>query len=162
MSAEKSNVCVNGNLGDFDASQVEPTVGFEPIPAGQYKAIILGSEMKGTRAGNGHYLELCFQVIQGEFQNRRLWARLNLDNPNKTAVEIARRELSAICHAVGVKQPGDSSALHDRPLLISVTCKRRDDNGEMANEVKGYAALSAASAPAQAPSAKSSPPWARR
>lgn len=161
MNAEDSNGYLKGNLVGFDASQIEPAVGFEPVPRGQYAAIITESEMKQTKAGNGEYLELCFQVIEGEFKGRRLWARLNLDNPNAVAVEIAKRELSAICRAVGVMEPKDSSELHDRPLLITVTCKPRKDNGEMANEIKGYAASSSASAPAQSPSAKSPPPWAR-
>ncbi len=161
MNAKDSNASPNGNLAGFDASQIEPSVGFEPIPAGQYEAVITESEIKPTKAGNGKYLELRFQVVEGEFKGRRLWSRLNLDNPNKTAVEIANRELSAICRAVGVLEPRDSSALHDRPLLVTVTCKPRKDNGEMANEIKRYAALSAASTPAQAP-VKTSPPWARR
>ena len=161
MICDKTNV-QNGNLAGFDASQIEPLVGFEPIPAGQYEAVITESDMKPTKAGNGKYLELRFQVIEGEFKGRRLWARLNLDNPNKTAVEIAKRELSAICRAVGVLEPRDSSALHDRPLLVTVTCQPRKDNGEMANEIKRFEALSTEGTTAQSPAAKASPPWARR
>ena len=88
------------DLRGFDANQVEPSADFEPIPAGKYEAVITESEMKPTKAGTGHYLQLTFQVVEGEFKNRLLWARLNLDNPNATAVQIARAELSAICRAV--------------------------------------------------------------
>ena len=35
-----------------------------------------------------------------DLESRLLWARLNLDNPNQQAVQIARGELSAICRAV--------------------------------------------------------------
>jgi hypothetical protein len=49
-------------------------------------------------------------------RNGVIWSRLNLDNPK--AVEIARRDLSAICRAVGVLTPGDSSELHDLPLVL--------------------------------------------
>jgi hypothetical protein len=68
-----------------------------------------------------------------------LWARLNLDNPNATAVTIARAELSAICRAVGVLAPKDSVELHNLPLVIHVKCKKWDDTGELTKEVKGYA-----------------------
>ena len=78
---------------DFDATQVEPTSDFEPIPAGKYVAVITDSEVKDTKSGRGSYLQLAFQITEGEYKNRFLWARLNLENPNQTAVKIARAEL---------------------------------------------------------------------
>lgn len=161
MNAENSNPSLNGNLAGFDASQVEPSVGFEPIPAGWYVAVITDSEVKPTKAGTGEYLELSFQVIEGEHKGRRLWARLNLDNPNETAVHIAKRELSAVCRAVGVLTPNDSTALHDLPLKIKVTCKARKDTGEMGNEIREYKAVAEGGAPGQSQPAKSAPPWTR-
>jgi hypothetical protein len=126
------------DLNGFDANQVEPTGDFEPIPDGKYLAVITGSEMKPTKAGTGSYLLLTFQIIEGKYKNRLLWARMNLEHPNKTAVEIARADLSAICRAVGVLAPKDSVDLHDLPLMIHVRCKKRTDNGEIVNEIKGY------------------------
>ncbi len=148
------------NLNGFDAREVEPQVGFEPIPAGKYLAVITGSELKQTKAGDGQYLELTFQVIDGPYKGRNLWARLNLDNPNETAVKIARAELSAVCRAVGVMTPKDSHELHDLPLVVSVKLKKRDDTGEMTNEIKGYERKEAAAGePQQATS--DVPPWKR-
>ena len=126
-------------INDFNAHDVDPNFGFEAIPAGDYLAAITGSEMKPTKAGTGAYLELTFQILEGEYQGRLVWSRLNLDNPNAQAVQIARAELSAICRAVGVMTPQDSSELHDLPLVIKVRCRKREDNGELTNEIKGYA-----------------------
>jgi hypothetical protein len=148
------------NLRGFDANQVEPTSDFEPVPAGKYLAVITESEVKVNKAQNGSYLQLTFQIIEGEFKNRFLWARLNLDNQNATAVKIARAELSAICRAVGVMAPNDSVELHDLPLVISVKCKKRPDTGEVSNEIKGYAKKEGVSGrPLQA--ATDTPPWRR-
>ena len=148
------------NLSGFDAREVDPAVGFEPIPADKYLAVITGSEMKQTKAGDGQYLELTFQVIEGEYKGRNLWARLNLDNPNTTAVQIARAELSAICRAVGVMVPRDSCELHDLPLVVSVKLKKREDNGEMTNEIKGYEKKEEATGQPQQASTDT-PPWRR-
>jgi hypothetical protein len=150
------------DLSGFDANQVEPTGDFEPIPAGKYLAVITDSEMKPTKSGTGSLLQLTFQVIDGPFKNRLLWARLNLDNPNATAVQIARADLSAICRAVGVLAPRDSVDLHNLPLVIHVRCKKRTDTGEITNEIKGYAKKDSPppSSPA-APAANSTPPWKR-
>src|SRR5690606_37665332 len=110
----------------------------EPIPPGKYVAVVTDSEMKPTKSGAGNYLQLTFQVVEGPFSNRLLWARLNLDNPNETARTIAQGELSALCRAVGVLAPNDSVELHNLPLVIHVRCKKRSDTGEIVNEVKGY------------------------
>jgi len=150
------------NLNGFDASQVEPTASFEAIPAGKYVAAITESEMKATKNGAGSYLQMTFTVLEGEYRNRVLWARLNLNNPNATAVKIARSELSALCRAVGVMQPRDSVELHNIPLLISVKVKKREDTGELTNEVKGFEPKSAAAGkPQQAPANSTTPPWKR-
>lgn len=149
------------DLNGFNANDVDPAADFEAIPAGKYLAIITESGMKSTKSGNGSYLELVFQVIDGEHKGRLLWARLNLDNPNSLTVQIARSELSAICRAVGVMQPKDSVELHNLPLLVTVKCKKRQDTGEITNEIKGYAKKEAAvGQPQQA--ASNTPPWARK
>ena len=150
------------DLSGFDANQVEPSSDLDPIPAGKYLAVSTESEMAPNKAGTGHYLKLTFQIIEGQFKNRLLWTRLNLDNPNATAVQIARGELSAICRAVGVLAPSDSVELHNLPLVIHVKCKKRTDTGEITNEIKGYAKKETPPPAAPAtPVAGSTPPWKR-
>lgn len=150
------------NLNGFNAAQVEPSQDFEPIPAGKYLAVITETEMKPTKNGSGQYLQLVFQILDGPFKGRFVWARLNLQNPNPTTVQIARQELSAICRAVGVMQPNDSVELHGVPLVVHVNTKKRKDTGELTNEIKGYSkreALANSAAPAQA--SNPTPPWRR-
>lgn len=148
------------NLGNFDANTVEPTTAFDPIPAGKYLAMITASEMKPNKAGTGQFLELVFTIIEGEFKNRQLWARLNLDNPNELAVKIAQAELSAICRAVGVMAPRDSVELHNLPLVVRVRCKKRKDTDEIVNEIRGFEKRDAATGrPQQAQT--NTPPWRR-
>ncbi len=151
------------NLNGFNANQVEPSKDLDPIPAGKYAAVITATEMKPTKNGGGQYLQVTFQILEGPYKNRFVWARLNLHNSNPTTVQIARQELSAICRAVGVLTPSDSIELHHIPLLITVKLKKRNDTGELSNEVKGYAkreaAVAASTATAQA--AVATPPWRR-
>ena len=147
-------------LSGFNANNVEPATDFEPIPAGKYQAVITNSEMKQTKSGNGSYLELTFQVIEGEYKGRLLWARLNLENPNAMAVKIARGELSSICRAVSVLEPKDSSELHNLPLVVTVK-QKADDAGEIRNEIKGYAKKDAAQPAKPQQAANPTPPWRR-
>lgn len=156
------------DLRGFDAQTVEPNDSFDPVPNGDYLCIITTSEMKPTKAGDGAYLELELQVIEGPYQGRKLWDRLNLNNANETTVKIAKGTLSAICRAVGVLQPTDSCELHDLPLVAKVACRKRDDTEELTNVIKSYkkrdavAATPASSpAPAKAAATSSTPPWKR-
>lgn len=150
-------------LLNFDATQIEPTQAFEPLPAGTYAAFITESDFTPTKNGLGSYLKLKFQIIEGDHTGRVLFTNLNLDNPNKTAVEIAQRDLSAICHAVGVLAPNDSQQLHDRPMMLKVGIQPAKDGYEASNSIKGYEAYGVtAKAPPAAPVAQNggvTPPW---
>lgn len=158
------------NLGGvFDASTVDPSAPFEAIPPGDYKVMIVDSSMDYTKNGDGQFLKLQLQVIDGPHQGTTLFDRLNLVNANPKAEEIAKRTLSAICHALGKLQVSDSSDLHNLPLAakVSLVPAGPDRNGihrEAKNEIKGYkpdsaaavaqahaAAWQAPAAPAQAP-----------
>lgn len=122
---------------NFDATNVEPQAAFDPIPSDKYVAAVTNSELKPTKAGNGSFLQLEFTILDGEYKGRKLWDRLNINNPSSQATDIARSQLSAICRAVGIMQVRDSNELHHRPLQITVRVKQ-DDSGEMYNVIKGY------------------------
>jgi len=158
--------------GTFDATAVEPQGDYAPIPPGEYKVQILTSEMVDTAARTGRMLKLEIEIIEGDQAGRKLFDRLNLENPNATAVEIAQRQLSAICHAVGKLSVSDSEDLHMLPMIAVVKVDPpRTANGKeygASNSIKAYKATGgAASVPAQAGSAfkpataAAAAPWKR-
>lgn len=126
-----------GNLEGFDARTVEPSAGFDPLPAGDYEAVIVASERKATAAGDGHYLKLQFQILNGLYQNRVLFENLNLWNKHPKAVEIAKGNLSAICRALNILTPKDSADLHNKPLKIRVKITKDGEYGEQ-NKITAY------------------------
>ena len=70
------------SLYGFDASQVPEQQEFTALPEGQYVVIATASEMKPTKNGNGEFLQFTFEVLDGPMKGRKVWARLNLKNPN--------------------------------------------------------------------------------
>lgn len=157
------------NLAGFDASQVPEQQEFSAIPEGQYVVIATASEMKPTKSGTGTFLQFTFEVVDGPMKGRKVWSRLNLVNPNATAVDIAKRELGAICRAVGIIKPGDSAELHNKPLLVTVAVEIDDRNREN-NIIKKYESVTGgaaaggfapAAAPAPAAAGNAPPPWAK-
>lgn len=139
--------------GPFNAADVDPTQTFDPIPAGKYPMSFTESEMKPTKNGDGQYLQLVAEVLDGEYRGRKVWERLNLVNRNPTAVEIAQRTLSAICRAVGVMNPTDSAQLHGRPFLGRVKFVPAQGSYEAKNEMGGYEPLTGTPPSASAPAA---------
>lgn len=151
-------------INGFDATTVEPSAGFDDVPEGQYVAEIIESAEKRTQAGDGSYLALTWQIAEGPMNKRRLWTNLNLDNPSAEAVNIAKAELSAICRAIGVLKPNESSELHFRRCRITVKHKRRKDGKGVDVRIAKFEPLNATSAGAHASASagnSATPPWKR-
>lgn len=149
---------------------------YGPLPPGEYECMIVKSQTKTTKAGTGSYLELEMHIISGDHTGRRHWERLNLDNPSKQTVEIARKQLAQLCLALDMaEQHGDqilinikdSSALHDKPFVAQLDIDKKD---ETRNILRGCRAISGApvspaklaapkAPPPAAASAKSARPW---
>lgn len=128
---------------NFDASTVAPDTGFDTVPAGWYNVAIDDSELKPTKpkigeTQQGAYLQLRFNILDGQYAGRKLFTRLNVKNSNQQTVEIAYKQLSAICHAVGVMQVQDSQQLHGLPLKVKVKIRKGNDEYEDQNEIIAY------------------------
>lgn len=123
---------------NFDATQVEPDTGFDTVPAGWYNVSIDESDLKPTKDGAGTYLQIRFNILDGQYRGRKLFSRLNIRNSNAQAQEIALRQLSAIGHAVNVLYIQDSQQLHGLPMKVKVKIRKGDDNYEDQNEIISY------------------------
>lgn len=154
---------------DFNAEEVEPNTAPEALPAGDYVAQVVGSELKPTASGSGEYLKLEIEILTSEFSGRRVFDQLNIRNDSPEAERIGRAQLSALCHAIGVMRVTDSQQLHGKPFTIKLAVKEDPQYGKQ-NKVKGYKAATAtpqaaplhaaASAPAAGRPA-AVPPWQR-
>ena len=149
----------------FDATGIEPTTGYDVLPAGKYRAQIVESEMRVTRNGMGQFLWLMLDILEGEQKGRKIFDQLNLVNPNPTTVEIAQRTLSAICHATGKMHVSDSEELHLIPMTIQVKIKPPKNGYGESNAIaylppeKGAAAIARTAKPAPAaPATPAAPP----
>lgn len=128
---------------NFDANNVEPSAPYEIIPPGDYVVQIINSELRDTKTGSGKYLWLDMIIVEGQYENRHIYDRLNLYNENSTAAEIAARNLSAIARAVDKLSFDDTEDLHFLPFIAKVSVRPAgpDKTGvqrEAQNEVKGY------------------------
>ena len=155
------------DLNGFNAMNIEPSNSFDPLPADWYKCAIIDTEERQTKKMTGSYLLLTIEVIEGAYQGRRIFDRLNLNNPNQTAVEIAQRALASICRSIDVPNPKHSSELRDKPLRVKVAVRPAENGYDASNDVKGYDAASgspasvAVAAEPVAANGAATPPWKR-
>lgn len=135
---------------NFNAAAVEPQQPrqYGPLPAGEYEMMIVKSDVKPTKAGTGHYLELEMHVVGGEHSGRRHWERLNIDNPNKTAEDIAKQALSGLCAALGISDMSETEQLHDQLFTAHIEIDRKEPDR---NRIVGYSAMDLTPAPAAKP-----------
>ena len=120
--------------------EVEERPSRQPVPNGNYVALITDSEMKATKRGDGRYLQLVWEITKGEHKGRMIWDRLNVENPNPTAVKIAQQDLAAICTAMGKGGIDDSDELHYKEITIAVQVSPASNGYDASNEIKGYSA----------------------
>lgn len=116
----------------------ESAASFEAIPAGEYLAQITKSEMKANKAKTGHFLLLIHTVIEGKHKGSSIFVRLNLDNPNPKAVEIANKELNSICQACEQEGVEDSEDLHGIPMCIKVVVEPATAQWSASNAIKKW------------------------
>lgn len=152
------------NLYNPDA-EAQPDL--SPIPTGEYLAHIVDSDLKPTKNNTGEYLELAYEILDGEYKGRRIWVRLNLVNTNPTAVEIANRDFAAIRQATGVANPRDSADLHRKAHVIRVEyigageTRGKKTYDRDTNEVRAFKAAEGAVGNAPAASAAAATPASR-
>lgn len=116
----------------FDANQHQPIQGVgEGHPKGKFPATITNTSIEPTKDGTGGMFVVEFNTSGGSIKNR-----YNLWNANAKAVEIAHRELSALCYATGVirlDMNNDGAALRNARLQIEV-----DDQKDKEGKPNGY------------------------
>lgn len=130
----------------FDATTVAPQDSFDCIPAGVYTAQATESEIKPTKDGTGTRLNFTFRILDGQHVGRVVFCSLNIANRSKVAEDIAQKQLSQFCYAVGVLKVSDSSQLHNRPVRIKVKIKTDDQFGDK-NEISAFEAIKNSVAP---------------
>ena len=147
---------------------------FEPLPAGWYTVTISQAELKPTKAGNGQYIKLRYDVTGPSHQGRVVFGNLNIKNANPKAEEIGRQQLGDIMRAIGLAKVTDTDQLIGGQIAIKLEVKEDAQYGA-SNEVKAFKSVSGSVAPAAGVPAfvkqteptenriaKAAPPWAKK
>ncbi len=125
---------------EYVVSEFQPT-SYDPIPAGWYTARITDTKLKKTKAGNGEYLEVKFDITGPSYEGRCVWGRFNLKNPNPQAEQIGQQQFMDCARSIGLDRVTDSDQMLGGGLQIKVSVKPADGQYDESNDVKGFKAL---------------------
>lgn len=129
-----SDILANGS-GDALKKQWNETEAageFEPLPAGEYVARIIGGELVTSQSNHTPGYKLTFRVLEGEHEGRQFWNDIWL---TPAALPMAKRDLGKL----GVT---DLEQL-EQPLPAGIRCRvklalQRDDRGAEFNKVRRF------------------------
>jgi len=120
---------------------------FQPIPVGWRAVEIEKAEVASTKAKNGTLLKIQASVITEDRNGRKVFTRINVQNPSVACTEIGRRELAALADACSIPFLDDEDKLIGKQLEMKLVIV--DNQGKPDNDVKGFRPLGGA-APAAA------------
>lgn len=124
----------------FETKDIAPLMDFSPVPESWYNARITTAELKDTKAGNGTYIAVRYDITGPTHQGRVVFGNLNITNPNQKAEEIGRQQLGALCTAIGLERVSDTDELVGGNLQIKLSIKTDEQYGSR-NEVKAFKAM---------------------
>ncbi len=147
---------------EFDIAELPQGKGnFDPLPAGWYNATISQADLTTTKAGNGQYIKIRYDITGPTHQGRVVFGNLNIKNPNVTAEDIGRQQLGDLMRAIGLARVKNTDQLIGGNLQIKLSI-RADEGYEPSNDVKGYKSVGGGQPSAESKTGKSSPPWATK
>jgi len=129
------------------------------LPEGEYNAQIIKSEITPTKAGDGNILTLTWELLDGVYAKRQVWQRLNIQNPNSQAQEIAQRDLKKITKALGLGTITNSDVLHGKPMRIRLTISPPKGDFDASNNIKDVKPYANPTPGGQAQPAGAAAPW---
>lgn len=131
---------------EFDATTVAIT-SYDPLPAGWYTAKITEADVNATKAGNGQYIKVKYDITGPSHQGRAVYGNLNIKNPNPKAEEIGRQQLAELITSIGLTKVRDTDQLIGGELQIKLKVRQSEEYGD-SNDVAGFKAIAGSAPPA--------------
>jgi len=124
----------------FDARTVPPASadGNAPLPIGEWPMIITASEIVQNAQKTGGYVKFKVVIIDGEHKGHEGFYRLNMYHENAKTVEIARKQMSALCYVTQKFMLNQLDDLHNIPFIGVVKSNATEEypNATQINGVK--------------------------
>lgn len=126
--------------GTFDSSKVEPNKALDPIPAGKYLVAIAEATFGEINSGKGSAIKITHEIADGEHRGRKVFSNLCIVHENQQTQEIAERQLSGLCRALGIGQLSNTDQLVNHVCIAKIKVRPAKDGYDASNDVQAYEA----------------------
>jgi hypothetical protein len=104
-------------------------------PPGEFMVRIESTEIKDTKAGDGQYILVTMMGLDGDMAGREIIDRINFNNPNPLAVEIAQRTMGQLAFILQ-KPLSDNEQLNGLECKLKITVTPPKNGKEAGNNFK--------------------------
>lgn len=122
----------------FDATNVEPTKAYEPLPTGAYAfAVTDAEEITSEKTGN-RMPRITFEVQQGDYAKRTITAWFNIFDKDAEKAGYAKAEFAGLLKAVGQANLKKLEDLVGKVFVGKVTVTKAKGDYGPGNKIKEY------------------------
>jgi len=115
----------NGTNDDENAAG-----GFEALPDGEYLCSCTECEARDSRNSDCRYYATVFEVVQGQFCGRKIFANFVFEHQNEKAVNIGRARMKQLAlAATGNPIVNNPDELYRRPVALKVRTRLDRNSG---------------------------------
>lgn len=123
---------------DFDLSEVAAPAEFAVLPAGKHRAIVHEVDIKPDFSGTGKTLWVKLTFLDGDLQNRKTVAFLDVHSETDWKQKKGRQQLVSLINAIGIEDYDNHSQLiSDEPVGV-VIGHYKSKAGETKDQVKAF------------------------
>jgi hypothetical protein len=123
------------NVNDVTTEMENEVSSMGLLAEGWYNMIVIDSNKKANKAGNGEYIEL---VLQPEGSKRKMWYYFNISHTNPQVAKMGLVALKKFCLAVNKNGFTTASELLDLMLCCNVEHKK-DKDGKTRDTITEFA-----------------------
>lgn len=131
----------------FDVAGTKPSTTPAPLPTGWYSMRISAADVASSERA-GDMVKVTFEVLENvhvEFAGRKAFANFCHQHPtNAQTREIARGQISAICHAIGKPNATAVEEMLGGELKVRLVAVPAKDGYDAKSEPKGFKSLNEA------------------
>jgi hypothetical protein len=123
---------------NFNANDTEIIPDFEILPEDTYLVTVDSLEKRTTRAGDGKYIAVSFDIVTGPLAGRKVFERYNIENQNPKTVAWAKSSFAKFLIAAGKPMIKTLGEVQGQTLYLKVGITEKKGTNEKQNVIRRY------------------------
>lgn len=114
-----------GKKGFVPTVEIQNKDGFDPIPAGEYVAVITAASLEPNPNG-GDVIYVEFTIADGRFKNRKLWGRYQVSGGSEKALKFGQGMVLRIQNVLEIEKLTTLNYFLNREIVLFVKLEKSE------------------------------------